>query len=149
MKRNKSIAKKDEYIPTALRQEEFLRPEPRPEAWAVGLEHDIHEHGMTDGPFPTEEEALETVGERKARIVHFFSDGTHEIVWAWHKDRWVRICLDDSSPPTDTALINRHTKFLEEFIAELENKKLYLKDFDPNIIKSLSAVMKEKAHETD
>ena len=91
MKR-KSIVKKDnEYIPTALRQGELLKPEPRPEAWAIGLDHSHGSHGMTNGPFNTELEALETIGERKARIVHFFPDGTEEVVWAWHKDRWVRV----------------------------------------------------------
>jgi len=73
------------YTPSSLRE---TPPKERKEMWGIGIRHAPREIGMTDGPFETEVEALETIGERKACIVHFCTDGTDEIVWYWRKNQW-------------------------------------------------------------
>jgi len=79
----------DEYVPIALRQESWSMAK-HPEAWGIGRLDGHGGMGMTHGPFDSEEEALETVGERGERIVHFFPDGTDKVVWRWKLDRWVK-----------------------------------------------------------
>ena len=63
---------------------------PRKECWGVGLLKSPHEFGMTDGPFSTESEALEIIGDERSRIIHFLSDGSAETTWWWGEDCWVQ-----------------------------------------------------------
>jgi len=76
-----------EYIPTTLRNP----PKPEiDEAWGIGIEDNRNDYGMTHGPFSTEIQALECIGEENARLIHFFKDGSYEIVWTWKEDRWIQ-----------------------------------------------------------
>jgi hypothetical protein len=76
-----------EYIPTSIRPP---TPLPREEQWAIGIEHSRGCFGMTEGPFKTELEALEIVGQAKSRIIHFLPDGADVICWWWAGDRWIQ-----------------------------------------------------------
>jgi hypothetical protein len=75
-----------EYIPTILRKVDIL---PRPERWGVGISDGKSGVGMTDGPFETELEALETVGQPGSEVYHFLPDGTCLVTWHWEVDRWI------------------------------------------------------------
>ena len=76
------------YTPSSLRV--VASEDGGEEMWGIGIQHGRYEIGMTHGPFRTEVEALEIVGEVGACIVHFLPDGRDEVVWHWSKDRWVR-----------------------------------------------------------
>jgi len=52
----------DRWVPTSLRPVEEERPEPDP-MYGVGVETAPGRHGMTHGPFPELEQALEVVPE--------------------------------------------------------------------------------------
>lgn len=78
------------YVPEVLQE-----PEPQPkleliECWAIGQEDKIGAFAMSYGPFSSEKECLETVGERGYRILHYNPRGAVEITWGWHNNRWVR-----------------------------------------------------------
>ena len=88
----------NEYIPTALRESNEPK-EPRKEMWVIGIRwtkrknkktSDDLGYGISHGPYDTELEALEVIGDKKSRIIHFYTDGTYEIVWYWRKDRWIK-----------------------------------------------------------
>lgn len=74
-----------EYIPGSL----YHKQEPRKLAFAIGIERKRGSFGMTDGPFDTEEECLETIGQRGSRIIRFNEDHTETLLWWWRKDRWI------------------------------------------------------------
>ncbi len=78
----------NEYVPTSLRESTII--ERKEERWGVGIEHNPGEFGMSHGPFLTENEALESIGIRKSRIIHFRLDGLSEVIWYWRKDRWIK-----------------------------------------------------------
>lgn len=80
----------EEYIPTVLRKN--FRALPRyEEKWAVGIDDKQGGYGMIHGPFATELEALEIVGQDSSAIIHFLKDGSHKIAWLWDDDRWKKI----------------------------------------------------------
>lgn len=77
-----------DYIPKVLRE---AQPYPgNREAWSVGIEIKANEYGMTHGPFWKEIEALDTIGERGGRIVHFYPSRRSRVEWWWHNFRWVK-----------------------------------------------------------
>lgn len=78
-----------EYIPHTLRAG-VRTPLGHEERWTVGIEDNHGSYGVTHGPFATELEALEIVGEENAKIIHFFEDGNHEVSWSWKEDRWIQ-----------------------------------------------------------
>ena len=75
----------DSYTPSSLRKSSLKR---RQEMWGIGIRYAPYEFGMIHGPFKTEADALEVVGEKRACIIHFRSDGTDEVVWYWRKNQW-------------------------------------------------------------
>ena len=79
----------DSYVPTKLRPSE---PEFREEVmYAIGTEHKRGEFGMWQGPNPELIEMLEVVGKsRRDCILRFNLDGTDEVLYRWHGDRWVK-----------------------------------------------------------
>ncbi len=61
------------------------------EMWAVGIDKGKSTYGMTNGPFPTLQEALDICGVADAVLVHYFGDGTDEVTHYWKADHWESI----------------------------------------------------------
>ena len=81
--------KREEYIPTALRPSE---DQPREERWGIGCYDGSGGVGMKYGPYPTELETLEEVGEKGDLIFHFLpNSGVAKVVWRWRNDRWRKV----------------------------------------------------------
>jgi hypothetical protein len=78
----------EEYVPKTLRKEE---PTPRDKViYAVGHRDGLATYGMTDGPFPTLEEALEVAPSDDAKncvVLRLNKDGTDEVLYHWHVGR--------------------------------------------------------------
>jgi hypothetical protein len=81
---------KRQYIPQALRVAEPRIQPTRAVQYAIGIEHAPDEFGMTDGPFETVDDLLETVqSDDRACIIRFNADWTETVLWRWARDRWV------------------------------------------------------------
>ena len=91
----------DSYIPTLLRK----KPTPKRKKeirYGIGIEHTPKSIGMTDGPFLTLVEALETIPDTQPsqdlnipinaqyKIIRFNEDGTDDVIYFWSTDHWKR-----------------------------------------------------------
>ena len=74
------------YQPTILREQEVIKP--RQKAWAIGLPEFNNECAMEAGPFTTEIEALEWIGNTNSLIYYFPQYGDFKITWKWAEDHW-------------------------------------------------------------
>ena len=81
------MTEKEYYIPKILRPNEWGIGKRR-EAWGIGPKDG---EAMTAGPFDSEAQALEWLGERGERIYYFPCEGGQQMIWAWRKDRWIKI----------------------------------------------------------
>jgi len=84
------MMRRKEYTPRHLRP---VKPEPtRERMFAIGEEHRPHEFGMWHGPNRKEEEMLEIEGKSsKSCIIRFNEDYTEDVIWRWHRDRWISV----------------------------------------------------------
>ena len=81
--------KNKEHIPLSLRP---MEKEPREERWGIGCFIGGIGVGMKYGPYPTEDEILEEIGEKGDMVFHFLKDSDDvEIVWRWRNDRWIKV----------------------------------------------------------
>jgi hypothetical protein len=67
-----------EYIPSILRNN---KPIISKEGWGIGFKDKTGCYGMTHGPFFSEVEALEIIGEKGSYLIHFFANdnGSEEL----------------------------------------------------------------------
>jgi len=79
----------DRWVPTSLRPGEE-RPEPDP-MYGVGVETAPGKHGMTDGPFPELEQALEVVPEDTGLPTFVFLLPGDNRLYKWANDSWVKL----------------------------------------------------------
>ena len=83
-----------EYIPTSLRKP---KPQARPEVlYGCGYEETPGSFGMFHGPNPNVEQMLEVVPDdsiKKPCLIRFNKNGTDEVLYRWHQDRWIRTKL--------------------------------------------------------
>ena len=79
------------YIPSSLRK--TIPLEKKEEKWGIGSKMMEEGIGMHHGPFETEEEALEIVGEVRWRIYHFQTNGVDKKIWRWStkEDCWISL----------------------------------------------------------
>lgn len=79
----------EEYIPSCLRE---LVPERHKIMYAIGIAPagDPTGLGMINGPVEDINEMLETCGEPDAYIIRFNTDGTHDALWQWNVNRWIK-----------------------------------------------------------
>ena len=70
-------------------QKHFIR---RIQAWGVAVETSESYWGyeMIEGPFYSKQEALDIIGERGARIIHFISNGSDRVIRYWHNNQWIK-----------------------------------------------------------
>ncbi len=80
----------DEYVPVSL---VAAKSRPRPVRYGVGIRTGVSNMGMTHGPFPSLQSALDVVpGHAASCVIRFNSDGTEEVLYRWNRagTRWVR-----------------------------------------------------------
>jgi len=77
-----------EYIPTSLR-EQPTEGNFRKESWGIGIKDEDGNYGMKYGPYFSEGEVLDEIGEKGDRLIHFKSNGKSEEIGRWHTDRWI------------------------------------------------------------
>lgn len=79
-----------EYMPIGLDpNKHFIR---RIQAWGVAIvDAESHKgYKMVEGPFYNKQEALNIIGERGARIIHFMKNGGDRIIRFWHNNNWIK-----------------------------------------------------------
>lgn len=58
--------------------------------FAIGDDDGAGGYGMWAGPSPSELEMLDVEGKSdRSCLFRFNLDGTDEIIWRWHTDRWI------------------------------------------------------------
>lgn len=80
----------EEYTPSCLRD---VSPKRLRVLYAIGVadEENPFGLGMTHSPVIDIKEMLETPGETNAYIIRLNMDGSHDALWRWNENKWLKI----------------------------------------------------------
>lgn len=79
------------YVPSVLRGASFQGI--REVMYGIGIQHQKDSFGMINGPFPSIEEALETVpsSNENVYLIRFNADNSEDILYKWKEDSWIKL----------------------------------------------------------
>ena len=78
------------YTPKVLRKKKDENQ--REEMYAVGTEMREGTYSMWEGPSPTVDEMLETVGTGGSDvIIRYNPDYTEDVIWRWSRNKWIKV----------------------------------------------------------
>lgn len=107
------------YVPGSRAAAKDKEPAGVP-VYAIGIERADDQYGMVDGPNPDLHAMLDRSGEPMAALIRFNVDGTHDVLYTWEEDRWVRTSEPEVAPsPTLVLLQPEERRTLFEALAML------------------------------